>query len=183
MKVIRNLIGSFSIVTIFIIIINCSGEKKYSEIGNKIISQNRNLLFDSLSIFDIKTKYNVEINKIVDKDSSIFYNYNLTAIDFSFVRKLEIKKFDIKNIKSFQLALPKSFHIDNREYSTKNIEPQGKVIWIDIFNFYIDDKNNEAFLMVRKGIKGGIGYKTDIYYFKKTENEWKYIKKNIISIG
>ncbi len=165
------------------LLINCSEKADYSKIGNKIISENTNVIFDSLNIFDVDAKHDVELKGAINEDSSIFYNYNLTVIDSSFIKKLRIKRFNIKNVKDFKLTLPKSFVIDHRQYSIKNIEPPGKTIWIELFNFYIDEKNNEAFLMVKKGVKGGIGYKTDIYYFKKFKDKWKYIGKDVISIG
>lgn len=183
MKIIKNLIGSFSLFIISILLISCSRKIDYSEIGNKIISENKNIIFDSLSIFDINIKHNVEINEVINKDSSIFYNYNLTMIDSSFVKRLGVKKFSIENVKNFNLTLPKSFVIGNRQFSISDTRPLGKVITIEIFNFYIDQKYNEVFFMTRKGIKGGIGNKTDIYHFRKINNNWRFVRKSVVSIG
>lgn len=183
MKVLRNLIGSISIVLIFISMMSCSEKVNYTNIGNEIVCQNMNIIFDSLNIFDINKVYNVELDYNVAKDSSIFYNYNLTKIDSFIIKKLGIRKFNMENIKTFKLKLPKSFLLNKRRYSVSKTNPLGTVINIELFNFYIDEKNREAFLMAKKGIKGGIGYKIDIYYFKNVKNKWKYVRKDIVSTG
>lgn len=50
-------------------------------------------------------------------------------------------------------------------------------------NFYLNTDKNEAFIIVNKGIKGSVGQKMDIYYFKKIKNKWKYEGKDVLLQG
>ncbi|MGA9212152.1 hypothetical protein, partial [Kaistella sp.] len=58
-----------------------------------------------------------------------------------------------------------------------------RIIAIQMSNFYLNTDKNEAFIIVNKGIKGSVGQKMDIYYFKKIKNKWKYEGKDVLLQG
>ena len=56
-------------------------------------------------------------------------------------------------------------------------------IGINFYNFYINNENSKAFIIVEKIEVGGKGGTTEVYFFKNENGKWKFYKKELLLIG
>lgn len=56
-------------------------------------------------------------------------------------------------------------------------------IGLNFYNFYINKEYTKAFIIVEKIQVAGKGGKTEVYFFEKQVDTWKFCKKELLLIG
>lgn len=180
----RNLFGIISNIFFLLFITSCSSKENFipEVIGNKIIKDNINTILDSLSIYD-EDKMIIELDKKVRKGGIPDNNdiFGITKQIKKRVPYLDSKMFYEFYISGDQFVLSDGRRVYIREVD--NIKLSYPILKASISNFYFNPDENVAFLIVNKGIKGSIGQKLDIYYFKKIKKSWVYQNKDVLIKG
>ncbi len=161
------------VVTLFCF---CNNHKKNDQIGKELISQNINILLDSIEHFDLREikrpkkfqKNKIEKIKVGLLDSIIIDKSNLQeSKNISFV-KFNIIEEDLSKYKSDYVI--KIVKINNYDTNT---------LFVRFSNFEII--NNTACITVKKVI--GLSMVKNVYYFKRINSIWKFQKKEFLELG
>lgn len=170
--------GKFKIIgiIIFALLCSCKKQENIENSGRELITQNINVLIDSIESFDMSRiqrleKFkNIKIEKFTVGilDSIIIENSNFKKIDKNTFLKFNIKKNDLVNFKS-------SYKINIVKINNYDIN----VLFVRFSNFQI--KEDEASIIVKKNI--GISMIKNRYYFKKENGVWVFEKKEFLGMG
>ena len=173
------MIKYFKIIFLMVLVIFCSCKKQNNSTNKdrEFITQNINILIDSIQYFDISTlprpeKFkDKEIKKITVGllDSVFFYDDNyINEWNIKQDVKYVIQQNDLVNFKSdYKIKLVK---FDNYD---------GNILFIKFSNLQIN--NDEASIIVKKNI--GIAMIKNKYYFKYVNGKWELQKKELLSMG
>lgn len=171
-----NMDGKFKIIVILIVAIVCSCKKQVTveNSGRELITQNINVLIDSIEMFDMRLffvpeKYkNVKTEKISIGLLDSIVVENLSNIKETNFIKFNISEKEIHNYKSnYKIAIVKLNNFDT------------KVLFVRFSNFEINENN--ASIVVKKVI--GISMIKERYYFIKQNDMWVFKKKEFLGMG
>ncbi|WP_163408690.1 hypothetical protein [Flavobacterium ajazii] len=173
--------GNFKIIGIIFLLLlfNCKKNENnlIIEDGKKLVEQNINVLLDSIESFDISK---IKVPPVSLKD---FKNYKPIKTE-----QLRIKLLDSVLVKKqgkgfFEFNLDEKCLINLKSKYKTNIvklnNHSGNVLFVSFFNFWI--KNNIGVIEVKKTI--GISMSHDKYYFKKKNDKWIFIRKELLNMG
>jgi hypothetical protein len=173
--------GKFKIIgaLIFALLCNCKKQMSIENSARELISQNINVLIDSVESFDMskiqrpKKFRNIKVEKITVGllDSILIEKSDLNA----FVKKsktnflqFNIKEDDLINFKAnYKINIVK---INNYDIN---------VLFIRLSNLTVSE--DEASIIVTK--VRGISMIKNRYFFKKKKEEWVFIRKEMVSMG
>ncbi len=178
--------GNFkSLLFLFIIISSCSTSTK--SIGEEVVNQNFEYFLTDLPVFPIKENLDGVIPIIVSDSitkNNFIINYcqdncfdKINKEGFHIDNKTRYNEFIIESIPK-QVRYSKIYLINSfEEIKLKNY------IGINFYNFYINNENSKAFIIVEKIEVGGKGGTTEVYFFKNENGKWKFYKKELLLIG
>lgn len=179
------MIGNFKyIIIITMIAFSCRREENSIKVGKSIISQNINILIDSIERFDVnfinvkqvstkKEFPNMHVIKnkklkiyVID---SVTYEKNFAIDSFQKeILKFIINKNDLINFKSnYNINIVKINNYDSN------------VLFVKFSNFKLT--NDKASIEVKMTI--GISMIKNIYHFKKVNNIWLFDRKEFLEMG
>ncbi|WP_316633062.1 hypothetical protein [uncultured Flavobacterium sp.] len=177
------MIGNFKIIGIIFLflIFSCKKQNGAIEDGRELITENINVLLDSVEFFDTSRmpvssvslkdfkKYKpVKIKQIKIGLLDSITNENLTSNEKSKFVKFNIGKNEIFNFRSKYII--EILKINNYD---------SNILFVKFSNFRIE--NNLANIEVKK--VSGISMTHHKYYFKKKNGRWVFIKKELLGIG
>lgn len=182
--------GNFKIIYCLAILLqalSCNPNKKDILIGSEIINQNFNIFFTDLPIFPSIENTDgiipVVINDSITKNDFII-NYcqdecfdKINKEGFNVSKKTKYIEFLIKKLPE-PTNYPKIFLVNS--YDKLEIK---EYIGLNFYNFYINKEYTKAFIIVEKIQVAGKGGKTEVYFFEKQVDTWKFCKKELLLIG
>jgi hypothetical protein len=157
-----------------LILLSSCKQENISEIGRELITQNINILLDSIERFDTSKM------PVADKFKDIkIEQIKIGLIDSVTVETLNLN--EIKNKLSFLIAKNDliNFKSNYKINIVKVNNYDGNLLFVSFSNFQID--KNKASIDVKKVI--GISMTKDRYFFKNENKEWVFKSKKNIGIG
>ena len=155
---------------------SCKNKITPEKLGKDLISQNINILIDSIERFDmraIKRPKKFEHIKIEKISVGLFDSIKIEKNEVGKQHKNKFLSFtinynDIKNYKS-------DYSINLTKFKNDDV----KTVFVKFYNLKID--KNFASIIVKKII--GISMIEDIYYFKKENDKWVFVRKEFLGMG
>ena len=178
------MIGNFRILVIIVpfLIFSCNRKNGIIQNGNELITQNINVLLDSIEIFDISKMPVSDVStkdfknyravktkqiKIGILDSIKIIDNNYLTINKEFL-KFNLQKSNLINFKSeYKIEILKTNNYDTN------------ILFVRFSNFNIN--NNKADIVVTKIV--GISMVSNKYYFEKRDEIWVFKKKIMLGMG
>ncbi len=163
---------------VIIFVLFCSCKKQDSmDIGREFITQNINILIDSINHFDISK---MPVSEVSRKD---FKNYKPIKIEQITVGLLDSILIENNEKEFLDFNLQKSELINFKsEYEINIVKVNNydtNVLFVRFSNFQIIE--NEASINVKMNI--GISMIKNRYYFKKENDVWVFKKKKFLGMG
>ncbi|WP_123955366.1 hypothetical protein [Flavobacterium cheongpyeongense] len=178
------MIGNFKVLRIVIILLLLGCKKQNeTEDSRKLITQNINVLIDSVESFDISK---MPVSSVSHKD---FKNYKplkvkqmtIGLLDSILVKENKLNKNNETNYLRFNLQKEDLVNFKSH-YKIEIVKVNNydtNVLFVSFFNFSM--KGNKSSIEVKKRI--GISMIHHKYYFEKENDTWVFKKKEFFGMG
>lgn len=172
------MIGNYKIVAILVLILFCSCKKQDDkEKGRELITQNINILIDSIECFDMSK---MPVSNVSLKDFKSYKPVKIEQITVGLLDSILIESNE-KDFSDFNLQKSDLVNFKS-EYKINIVKVNNydiNVLFVRFSNFIINEK--EASIDVKKNI--GISMIKNRYYFKKENDVWVFKKKEFLGMG
>ena len=188
LKMDKNL--NYIVFFILLVLLTSCNKETSEDIGRDIINQNLPIILDSIDKYYTltdeillnkeKRQNTIKIENYVSYDSFFFEECEFCQgimrndrlnVDSMYFTKFKINNIPIKKIDGYNIVLVKP---------NKGFYGIRKTIEISLNNLYIYKNQKKAFLVVDKIAANSKGGKTEIYFFLKKGNKWKFYEKKLL---
>ncbi|MDR6515457.1 hypothetical protein [Chryseobacterium camelliae] len=166
------------ILLLYLSSFSCQNKTTKAQLGNKLISENLNVLLDDLKYFSTSDEHlSVAVYQYIGtskSDQEIVirkFEHKFGLTDEKIVKdpiKLEKLPESINHYSTF-LDTDHSFH------------KKDNVIKVSFVNLMISNNNQYAAIEVIKSF--GHGAKLELYYFKQVDGKWVFDSKEVLALG
>ncbi|WP_294278350.1 hypothetical protein [uncultured Chryseobacterium sp.] len=157
---------------------SCENKATKAQLGNKLISENLNVLLDDLKYFSTSDEpLSVGVYQYIGTNKS---DQELVIRKFEHKFGLTDEKIIKETIKLEKL--PKSInHYPTFLDTNHSFQKKDNVIKVSFVNLIISNNNQYAAIEVIKSF--GHGAKLELYYFKQVDGKWVFDSKEVLALG
>lgn len=179
------MVGNFRIFYLFVIFnISCSPKVG---LGEEIVQENFDVFLQDIPVSLIQENRSGNL-PIVVYDSVTTNSFIRDYCEDECFEKINVEGYNINKETAYDNFIIRSIPTVKREYKVLLIKDyrsikSDKHISLSFYNFYVSERDGKAFILVDKYEAQNKWGKTEVFFFSRDKNKWRFDKKVLLLNG